>query len=256
LNPISFVSQTSIRLRGKAIAGALDRQQKLPGFNQRAYSRASVLCIGAGGLIGKIAPTLVRKGIGALTIVDHDIVEATNLHRQFFYPTDIGKNKAIALAANLQRECTFATRITGHAMAFQEAAHIGMDLACDAVVVGVDNNMGRVAASRYFRERGIAVVFSAVSRDADSGYVFAQAQNGACIGCIFPDIADDQTHPCPGVAAVADILQLLGGLSIYTLDTFITQRPRDWSFRWLHLSSAAMDSCRVVLPKQHCGVCH
>jgi ThiF family len=67
------------RYVGKAIAGATDRQQRLAGFDQGVYSQSHVLCIGAGGLISHIAPTLVRKGIGALTILDDDVVEPSNL---------------------------------------------------------------------------------------------------------------------------------------------------------------------------------
>ena len=51
---------------GKAIPGATDRQQRIPGFDQAVYSKSSVVCVGAGGLIGQIAPTLVRKGIEQL----------------------------------------------------------------------------------------------------------------------------------------------------------------------------------------------
>ena len=81
----STVSQTSIRLRGKAVAGAEDRQRKLAGFDQEIFSKSSVLCIGAGGLISHIAPTLVRKGIGRITLLDDDVVEASNLNRQRLY---------------------------------------------------------------------------------------------------------------------------------------------------------------------------
>ena len=63
------VSQTSIKLIGKPIPGAEDRQKKIPAFDQEVFSKASVLCVGAGGLISHIAPTLVRKGIGRITLV-------------------------------------------------------------------------------------------------------------------------------------------------------------------------------------------
>lgn len=105
---MSTVSPTSIRLRGKQIPGAEDRQGKIPGFDQSRLCTSRIVCIGAGGLISHIAPALARKGVGALTILDDDIVEVSNLNRQRFYETDIRKNKAIALAQNLQRECIFS----------------------------------------------------------------------------------------------------------------------------------------------------
>jgi hypothetical protein len=83
-------SPASIELQGTIIPGAEDRQSKIPGFDQGKYSQSRVLCIGAGGLMSNIAPALVRKGIGALTVLDGDVVEVSNLNRQRFYPPDIG----------------------------------------------------------------------------------------------------------------------------------------------------------------------
>ena len=120
------VSQTSITLRGTAVPGAEDRQRKIPGFDQEMFSRSHVLCIGAGGIISQIAPTLCRKGIGRITLLDDDLVEASNLNRQRFYIKDIGKNKAMALAENLQPECIAATEIRGTPLRLEEAIARGI----------------------------------------------------------------------------------------------------------------------------------
>src|ERR1039458_6792946 len=115
MRPAFTVSPTSILLKGKAIPGAEDRQGRIPGFDQVALSRARVLCIGAGGIVSQVAPTLARKGVGAITLLDDDIVEPSNLNRQRFYERDLGKHKALALARNLQPECIAATKIRGYA---------------------------------------------------------------------------------------------------------------------------------------------
>src|SRR5580704_14990695 len=141
-------SRTSIELRGKAVPGAEDRQRKIPGFDQEKFSRAHILCIGAGGIISQIAPTLVRKGIGRITLLDDDLVEPSNLNRQRFYIKDVGRNKAIALAKNLQGECIAKTEITGIPLRFEEAVASEFDVACDVAICGVDNNPARVAASK------------------------------------------------------------------------------------------------------------
>src|SRR5579871_2659778 len=138
--PAFTVSQTSIRLRGKTIPGAADRQQKIPGFDQGIFSQSSVLCIGAGGIISQIAPTLVRKGIGRIALLDDDVVEASNLNRQRFYELDLGNNKALALARNLQSECIVATEICGLPFRLEEAIVSHIDIACDVAICGVDNN--------------------------------------------------------------------------------------------------------------------
>ena len=252
MRPAFTVSRTSISLRGKAIPGAEDRQKLIPGFEQEIFSNSSVLCVGAGGIISQIAPTLVRKGIGRITLLDDDIVEASNLNRQRFYIKDIGQNKALALAENLQRECIAETEIQGIPLRLEEAIAREIDLSCDVAVCGVDNNPARVAASRYFRMKGIPVIFTAVSRDGDHGYVFVQEKVGPCIGCLFPDMADDDRYPCPGTPAIADILQAVGALAVYAVDTLLMKRPRHWNYRRITLSDGALDGGLLVSARQGC----
>jgi len=249
------VLQTSIRLVGQAAHGAEDRQLRVEGFDQARYSASHVLCIGAGGLISHIAPTLARKGIGALTLLDDDEVEVSNLNRQRFYPEDVGTNKALALAANLQRECIHATRLAGYAWRLEEAIDRGIDLRCDVAVCGVDNNPTRVLASRQFRDLGIPLIFTAVSEDADHGYVFVQEPEGACFGCLFPDAAESSAYPCPGTPAIADILQIVGGLVVYAIDSCLMARPRGWTYRALGMSAGSQDACQRVPIRQGCQLC-
>jgi len=57
---------------------------------------------GAGGLGSNCAQLLVRSGFCRFTIVDFDIVESSNLNRQFFFMDQIGTPKVSALAENLK----------------------------------------------------------------------------------------------------------------------------------------------------------
>jgi adenylyltransferase/sulfurtransferase len=243
-------------LRGKAIPGAAERQSKISGFDQRIYSRSSVLCIGAGGIISQVAPTLVRKGIGRITLLDHDIVEASNLNRQRFYINDIGENKAVALAGNLVRECIVETEIEGVPLRLEEAIARDINLSCAVAICGVDNNPARVAASRHFRGLGIPMIFTAVSIDADHGYVFVQDTECPCIGCMFPDMITDDRYPCPGTPAIADILQAVGSLAIYAVDTLLMTRARSWNYRCISLADGTLDGAGFIPARRGCRICN
>lgn len=63
---------------------------------------ASVGIVGAGGLGSNVAVMLVRSGIKNLTIADHDVVDASNLNRQAYLPTDVGTPKVLALSRHLR----------------------------------------------------------------------------------------------------------------------------------------------------------
>jgi sulfur carrier protein ThiS adenylyltransferase len=57
---------------------------------------------GCGGLGSNIAVMLTRAGIGELILVDFDNVEISNLNRQHFFLSDIGKTKVEALSYHLK----------------------------------------------------------------------------------------------------------------------------------------------------------
>lgn len=66
------------------------RQLILPGFGepaQRRLARSRVAVVGAGGLGSPVLAYLAAAGVGRLTIVDDDVVDVTNLHRQVVHPT-------------------------------------------------------------------------------------------------------------------------------------------------------------------------
>jgi len=63
---------------------------------------ATVGVAGCGGLGSNAAVALVRAGVGHLILVDHDVVEASNLNRQYFFQSDIGRRKVEALAEHLR----------------------------------------------------------------------------------------------------------------------------------------------------------
>jgi hypothetical protein len=56
---------------------------------------------GCGGLGSNAAVALARAGIGNLVIADPDIVELSNLNRQYYFLDDVGKRKTDALTSHL-----------------------------------------------------------------------------------------------------------------------------------------------------------
>ena len=72
-------------------------KKNVPGSTQ-ILNKATVGIAGCGGLGSNAAVALVRAGIGKLILADFDVVEESNLNRQYFFQSDIGKRKVEALA--------------------------------------------------------------------------------------------------------------------------------------------------------------
>lgn len=70
---------------------------------QQKLKAAKVLMVGAGGLGCPVLQYLVAAGVGEVGIVDDDLVDNSNLHRQILYsPADIGRPKAVVAAEKLK----------------------------------------------------------------------------------------------------------------------------------------------------------
>lgn len=239
-----------------------ERQARIPGFSQEKLASATIVLIGAGGLGGEIGEGLVRKGIGRIKIFDADVVEPSNLNRQFFFKENIYKNKAVSLAENLSYFGFGQSTIYGYAYSFEEALALNIDLSCSVTIVGVDNNPCRVRAASYFFKRKIPVIFTAVSEDGNSGYVFVQEskQDSACFGCLNPLAAEEiknglLKYPCPNTPAIKDILKTVGGLVIYSVDTLIMPRNRAWNYRVIYLDGSIPSSSAAMRRRPGCLIC-
>lgn len=85
----------------------------------RRFSSASVAVCGLGGLGSNIAVSLARAGIGTLLLIDFDLVDISNLHRQQYKASQTGRYKTEALAENLSEIApytkvkTLTAKITG-----------------------------------------------------------------------------------------------------------------------------------------------
>ena len=87
---------------------------------RRKLAQAQAGIAGAGGLGSNVAMMLARSGIGGLMLIDCDIVEASNLNRQHYFPCHIGRPKVDALAEQI-RELDAAISV--------EAMHLRLDAA-------------------------------------------------------------------------------------------------------------------------------
>lgn len=121
---------------------AYSRHLLLPDFGlrgQEALRRASAVIVGAGGLGSPILFYLAAAGVGRIGIVDHDLVDLSNLQRQIiFCRADIGKSKALVAAQRLNalnplvNVESYATRLDEHNAASLLSSY-------DLVIDGTDN---------------------------------------------------------------------------------------------------------------------
>lgn len=141
------------------------RQLSLPGFDeiaQRRLAAARVLVIGAGGLGSASVPYLVGAGVGTIGIVDDDVVDLVNLHRQVAHRTaDVGRPKTASLA-DAARDLDPAVRIHEHRVRLTSRNAFEVLSGYDLVLDGSDNYPTRYLVDDAARLTGIPLVWGAI----------------------------------------------------------------------------------------------
>ncbi|MFQ6123307.1 MAG: ThiF family adenylyltransferase [Candidatus Heimdallarchaeota archaeon] len=193
------------------------RQTLIEGWDQEKLSNAKIVMVGAGALGNYVSLGLVGLGIGALTIIDKDVLERSNMNRQLlFTEKDIGRQKVSALAERLRERnsTTVVTSINEKITGNNLAALIGT---CDILIDAVDNIPTRLLLSRYALIKGIPLVHGATSHNG--GQMCVITRNTPCYECftnIERHLTPSQNQSCTAlpVPSVGYVNQIIAGLMV------------------------------------------
>jgi molybdopterin/thiamine biosynthesis adenylyltransferase len=190
------------------------RQILLPeigGTGQSTLLGAKVLVIGAGGLGSPVLYYLAAAGIGTLGVVDHDVVELSNLQRQILHDdTALGKLKAENAKATLQRvnpKLTFHS----HACKLTHENATTLFLAYDVIVDGSDNVTTRYLVNDTCLALKKPLISGAVKGFSGQLYVFdARNADSPCYRCLYPDVPGDAELSCTRSGVLGSVAGTIG----------------------------------------------
>ena len=170
------------------------RQIVLPhvgGAGQARLKKARAVVIGAGGIGSAAIPALAGAGIGRLTIIDDDVVEEANLHRQPIFRTDqAGSPKAVTAANFVKGINPFVEVVPIRERIDQGNASKLID-GHSLVVDGSDNFATRLAASDASTRLEIPLISAAaVQFQAQIGLWRGWENELPCYRCFVGDAFD------------------------------------------------------------------
>ena len=158
---------------------------------------ARVGIAGAGGLGSNCAMHLVRSGVKHITIADFDVVNESNLNRQFFFRDQLGQKKVEAIKANLLRiEPDADIRAVDMRLDASSAREIFAD--CDIVVEAFDVVDAKVMLVSSFASSGKKLV----TASGLAGWGRSNAMRVRKMGSIVA-IGDGETSVGDGAAPVS-----------------------------------------------------
>jgi adenylyltransferase/sulfurtransferase len=175
---------------------------------QRRLKASSVLLIGTGGLGSPLALYLAAAGIGCIGLVDYDIVDVTNLHRQIIHgESSLGKSK-IESAAKRILDINPNVQIDKYEVPLTSDNALEILEPYDVIIDGTDNFPTRYLVNDACVKLGKPNVYGSILRFDGQLSVF-YAKEGPCYRCMFPE------PPPPGLVpncAEGGVLGVLPGV--------------------------------------------
>jgi molybdopterin/thiamine biosynthesis adenylyltransferase/rhodanese-related sulfurtransferase len=175
---------------------------------QQRLKAAKVLLVGTGGLGAPMALYLAAAGVGTLGLVDFDMVDASNLHRQVIHSTpDVGRPKLDSAAEKLNA-LNPDVKVVKHNTMLTSANAMEILKDYDIVADGTDNFQTRYLVNDACVLSGKPNVYGSIFRFEGQASVFA-TEEGPCYRCLYPE------PPPPGLVpscAEGGVLGILPGL--------------------------------------------
>jgi molybdopterin/thiamine biosynthesis adenylyltransferase len=223
---------------------------------QQKLAKACVAVVGVGGLGTVSALYLTLAGVGYIRVIDHDIIEPHNLHRQILYtPDDLHSLKAEVAAKRLGQVNPLikveavSENINSHTV---ERILEGID----CVVDGLDNMITRYIVNRACVKTNVPYVFGAASGIEGNLSVFAPPETG-CLECLIPNLSDNQIQTGNTRGVIGATPGIIGSLQTMETIKLLTDTGSTLKNKLLTCDFKDMDFTTINITKNpRCPVCH
>ncbi|MFQ5997630.1 MAG: ThiF family adenylyltransferase [Dehalococcoidales bacterium] len=172
---------------------------------QKKLGNSSIVVIGCGALGGIIATSLVRAGVGRVKLIDRDLIEYHNLHRQVLFDEEDVKNqlpKAIAAERHLKK-VNSSVEVEGVVADVNYANIERLVTGTDLILDGLDNPETRFIINDASLKLKIPWVYGAAITTSGMTMNIIPGEP-PCFRCLFP------FPPPPGIIATCDRAGVIG----------------------------------------------
>ena len=246
-------------LFSKAELERYSRQLVLPDMGSMGQARlknSSVAVVGAGGLGIPASVYLAAAGVGRVAVVDGDVIEKSNLHRQTIYSeADVGRPKALVARERLQQVNPYV-----QADAFELKLDSGnaMDILrpYDVILDCTDNFPARYLINDACVLLGRPDVYASIFRFDGQASLF-DAKVGPCYRCLFPQPPPAESVQDCAVAGVLGVLPgIMGSIQAVQAVNLLLGRGQSLSGRLLIFNATDMSFNELKVKKDpKCPVC-
>jgi molybdopterin/thiamine biosynthesis adenylyltransferase len=224
---------------------------------QQKLLQSHALVIGAGGLGSPVALYLGTAGVGRITLVDHGMVDLTNLQRQIAHAMDrIGAPKAQSAARSIAA-INPDPQVQALVQRADAALLDSLVAAADVVLDCSDNFKTRHAVNAAcVRHRKPLVAGAAVRFDGQVSVYDIRDPSCPCYACLFPPDSGFEDVACATMGVFAPIVGLIGSLQAAEALKLLAGVGESLAGRLQMLDARRMEWSEIrVRPAPGCPVC-
>ena len=222
---------------------------------QERLSQARVLVIGMGGLGSPVALYLAASGVGALTLVDFDYVDLSNLQRQIMHRTCDIKRLKTESATDAVQALNPLVEITSIPRILDADELLKQVKIADVVVDASDNLATRLAINAACVRAATPLVIGAAIRLEGQVLVWLPAGEGACYRCLYRE-AHPPLETCTQSGVLAPLVGIIGSIQATEVIKILTGIGKPLDGRLLALDAAQMEWRSLRVKRwQNCPVC-
>jgi bacteriocin biosynthesis cyclodehydratase domain-containing protein len=226
------------------------------GFEGMEKLRSAKVCVvGAGGIGNPVITQLVAMGVGKLRIIDRDVIEVTNLHRQHLYTDDdIGRVK-VEVAAERLRKLNPGIEIEPVPTSVTKFTAEGIVKGFDIVIDALDSVDARYALNDACIKHNIPLIYAGAIGVTGSVSTILP-NNSACLRCMFPELKEEEMPACSTEGVHPSVLYLVAGIQVSEAIKIITGQQPTLVNRLLYIDLNELSFDRVQMFRQdECPAC-
>jgi adenylyltransferase/sulfurtransferase len=222
---------------------------------QLKLKQSKVCVVGVGGLGNPITARLAAMGVGKIRIVDRDVIELSNLHRQtMFNEDDVGQVK-VETAAKKLRKLNPDIVIEELPVSINDYTAFDAVDGCDVVIDALDSVNARYSLNKACIEKKIPFVTGAAVGVTGQSFTILPNES-ACYHCLFPALDEDSMPTCSIEGVHPSILSIIGGIEVSEAVKIITGKEPSLRDKVLHVDlENLIFNFTKVSKVEECSVC-
>lgn len=223
---------------------------------QKKIISSKILIVGVGGLGCPAAENLVRAGIGTIGLIDNDIINLSNIHRQSLFSSKDIKKLKVSVAAKKLKEINPLTKIKIYKTELNKNNIRNIIKNYELIIDGSDNFKTKFLLNEYSIKYKKILIIGAISKF--DGHVFTfnfKDKKNSCLKCFYQSNPSEDILNCEAEGIFGPVAGIIGNIQANEAIKKILNIGENLNNKILILNLLNLDFRKVSYTKKNSCIC-